>query len=166
MVQRAKRFKIEKLRDLLPLLHELYFRKIYTGDFLKKTIILFFALVVVSLILSNLLVAAGVTDLENVAESVLRIRAQAPLLLLYLLTVRPIAEEVFFRSFLVPRIGIWGSTILFAAVHVFYFSVAELIGAFILGLILAKAFQHNKNIFPNIFAHIFYNFLAIALLVV
>jgi len=85
----------------------------------------------------------------------------APLLIWYFLTIRVFAEEVFFRGFLVKKIGVIPSSIIFGAAHFAYGSMVEVFGAFILGLILAKAFEENKSLFPNIFAHFFYNFIFI-----
>jgi membrane protease YdiL (CAAX protease family) len=48
--------------------------------------------------------------------------------------------------------------------HIGYGSAAEIIGAFALGLVLAKAFQLNKNLYPNIFAHAAYNAVALAVI--
>jgi len=71
------------------------------------------------------------------------------------------AEELFFRGFLVKQIGVIGSSIAFAAVHVFYFSIGEVIGAFLLGLLLAYYFKKNNTLYPNIAAHIGYNLITL-----
>ncbi|MEK6942292.1 MAG: CPBP family intramembrane glutamic endopeptidase [archaeon] len=130
----------------------------------KNTLILFFTLIAFSLITSIITSAAGQNDLEKVSNSVDKIRNTAPLALAYFLVVRVAAEEVFFRGFLVKKLGIAGSSVVFGLAHFFYGSVAEVIGAMILGAILAVAFNENKSIYPNIAAHFFYNLVFLAVL--
>ncbi|MEK7540280.1 MAG: CPBP family intramembrane glutamic endopeptidase [Patescibacteria group bacterium] len=78
-------------------------------------------------------------------------------LLGYLLVARVIAEEIFFRGFLAKKTGAVVSSIVFGALHASYGSGVEIIGAIVLGYALAKAFEKNKNLFPNIAAHFLYN---------
>ena len=70
-------------------------------------------------------------------------------------------EEFFFRAFLVPRAGMIPATLIFTFFHYGYGSIAELIGVFFLGLILAYWFKKRKSIIQNYFGHLFYNLLAI-----
>jgi len=70
-------------------------------------------------------------------------------------------EEFFFRGFLVPKIGIILSTLIFAFFHYGYGSIAEIIGVFVLGLILAYWFKKRNSLIQNYFGHLFYNLLAI-----
>jgi len=121
---------------------------------------LFLMLIAVSFILSITLTALGIDDLEAVANSLQESRIHPAFLLL--VTLRVISEETFFRGFLVKEIGVLGSTAIFAIFHFGYGSLAEIIGAFVLGLILAKGFQLNKNLYPNIIAHLAYNLIAIS----
>lgn len=127
---------------------------------LRNTVLLFFALLGLSMLLSILLSLAGMNDLGKVAEAIVRLR-QAPLLVGYFLTVRVFSEEIFFRGFLVSRLGIFPSAVVFSLAHALYGSIAEIIGAFVLGALLGWAFKANKNIFPNILAHMAYNFVSI-----
>lgn len=121
-------------------------------------------MIVFSLAISAIAFAAGQNDLEKVANSVDKIRQTAPLELAYFLVVRVAAEEIFFRGFLVKKIGIAGSSVIFGLAHFVYGSAAEVIGAIILGAILAVAFNENKNIYPNIAAHFLYNLVFLAVL--
>ncbi len=141
---------------------ELGFSLISGKALAKKTILLFAGLVCTAIALDFLLTAAAVNDTYRVAEAVAGMRL-LPAFLAYLLVVRGIAEEVFFRGLLAKRLGVLLSSVFFAAMHVLYGSFAEVLGAFVLGLILAKAFQLNKNLYPNIFAHVAYNAVAIGL---
>ncbi len=139
---------------------ELGFKAVSLKQMVKKTALLLVALVAVAYLLDFLLSALALNDSIRVVEAVARLRLM-PWLLAWLLVVRAVAEEIFFRGFLVKRVGVFFSTVLFALVHLGYGSYAEVVGAFVLGLILAKAFQLNKNLYPNIAAHIAYNALAI-----
>ena len=164
MVSKKLKLKPLKLADLKPVLRELGFSRISKKDFVKHTALVFFALVFLSVVLSFTLNLFQANDLEAVAREVSKIGAISPLLLAYLLIVRVSAEEVLFRGYLVKRVGIGWSSALFAAVHVFYGSFAEVLGAFVLGLVLAFKFRQIKNIYPLIAAHMLYNLFALWIL--
>ncbi len=131
--------------------------------FFKKTTFLFITLVLVSLAMSALFIAANFNDTQQVYETLNSLKLQSIPLLFYLLIVRVTAEEIFFRGFLAKKAGIWPSSILFGLAHASYGSVAEIISTFVLGLVLAKTFLKNNNLMPNIFAHIFYNFFVLGI---
>ncbi|MDD3084112.1 MAG: CPBP family glutamic-type intramembrane protease, partial [Candidatus ainarchaeum sp.] len=76
------------------------------------------------------------------------------------------AEEFFFRAFLVKKIGILFSTIIFTFFHLGYESLTQTIGVFFLGLILAYWFKKNNSIIQNYFGHLIYNLIAIILYVI
>lgn len=160
----SKKMKLspKKISDLKPALKELGFTKISSNSFAIQTILIFFGLVIAALVVSNLLSLLQANDLANVTESIQRVAKISPFLLAYIMIVRPITEEIFFRGFLVKKAGILGSTILFALAHALYFSFAEVIGAFILGLILAWSFKKGKTLWPVIVAHISYNIFALS----
>ena len=131
----------------------------------RKTAHLLAALIVVSFALSALLSVLQANDLEKVRATIELLRQKSMLIFVYLLIVRVVSEEIFFRGFLVNKIGKLGSTILFGLAHAFYGSIAEITGALILGYLLAHAYEKNQNLLPNIFAHIVYNWVVIALMV-
>ena len=137
----------------------------FKTDFIKF-IQLLGAILVISIAISLIVTFFGFNDLGKVGDVVLKLRETSPLLLIYLLVARVIAEEVFFRGFLLKRIGLIPSTLLFGIAHISYGSVAEIIGALILGAVLAKAFEKNGNLIPNIFAHMFYNLIFVAFMLV
>lgn len=157
IIRNKKKFEWKKI------LAELGIKNPKAGFFFKKTTKLFLQLVAVAIILSIALVAIGFNDTQSVFETISAIKTQSVFLLFYLLIVRVTAEEVFFRGFLTTRIGMLASSALFGLAHFFYGSIAEMIGAFFLGLVLSRAFLKNKNLMPNIFAHILYNFLVLIL---
>lgn len=123
---------------------------------------LFLALLIGFVLLSTLFTSFGLNDLEKVGE-VVKINSQNLLLFLTLMIILVFVEEYFFRGFLVNRIGLIPSSILFGLAHIGYGSIAELIGAIFLGLILAYWFKQNKSIIQNYLGHLLYNLLAIGL---
>jgi len=80
----------------------------------------------------------------------------------------PIAEETFFRGFVLQGLTHWagplgasiGSSLLFALSHA---SIGILIPAFLSGMILAWAFTKTRSLTPGIFAHSMQNSLAFVL---
>ena len=153
-------FLVSRKRNLKKALQELGFVKINGLSLLKKSFLLFVALIVASFTLSIALGFFGLDDLNLVSETIERVSPIIPLFLMIVI-LRVISEEIFFRGFLVEKIGIVASSGIFALFHIGYGSIAEIIGAFVLGLILAKAFQLNKNLYPNILAHAAYNAIAL-----
>ena len=126
------------------------------------TLKIFAALVIFSVLFSIALSFSGINDIGKVEDAVGAIFSYSPLWLMYFMVVRVFAEEFFFRAFLVPRIGVMGSSIAFAIAHLGYGSVAEVLGALVLGAILAIAYKENRQIVPNYMAHLLYNVVALA----
>jgi hypothetical protein len=125
-----------------------------TGEIIKNAVILFLTLLIASVFLTTLFHYLGIDDSALVMK---RITGLTPVILIYLILVRSSVEEIFFRGFLVNEIGVLFSSVLFSLAHIGYGSVSEVIGSFVLGLILAWNFKKNKNLIPNIIAHVFYN---------
>jgi len=78
--------------------------------------------------------------------------------------VAPVDEEIMFRGFFVPRLGIILSAILFAIPHLTYASTFEIeaIAAFVFGIIAGYVFKKTKSLYATILAHALVNALAIA----
>lgn len=129
-------------------------KKISIKELLKKTMIIFLLLFVLSYTISFFSVLFKVSDLNLVGEELLR---YSPLVILYLFLIRVFLEEWFFRGFLTPRLGVVLSSALFALGHLAYGSVIEVLGAFVLGVFLASTYKKYNNLWPNVFAHILYN---------
>jgi len=149
-------YAISKERSLPKSLKQLGFRQIKAIALAKKTAILALALLGASIGLNIALSFFNLNDLQLVAESVAESQAIAPMFFWFIM-LRVISEEIFFRGLLTTKLGALGSSIIFAGFHIGYLSIAEIIGAFALGYILAKAFELNKNLYPNILAHALYN---------
>jgi len=75
----------------------------------------------------------------------------------------PFAEEIFFRGFLLDRIGILLSSLLFALAHYSYNSPAEFAVAFTAGLIFAIIRKRRNSLVPTIAAHALFNFITVAI---
>ena len=121
------------------------------------------ALIIFSFLLSFIFTLLQVNDLGKVEGAIAGVLSTSPLWMAYFLIVRVFTEEFFFRSFLVPRIGVVGSSVAFAISHVGYGSIAEILGAFVLGGILAIAYRDSGKITPNYIAHMLYNVFAIGI---
>ncbi|HEX5716734.1 MAG TPA: CPBP family intramembrane glutamic endopeptidase [Thermoanaerobaculia bacterium] len=68
-----------------------------------------------------------------------------------------VVEEVFFRGFLQPRIGIFLSTLLFILAHFSYGQPFMLVGIGTLSLIYAFLVRWRQNIWPAIAAHFLFD---------
>lgn len=70
-----------------------------------------------------------------------------------------VSEEVFFRGFLQPRIGLWGQAILFGLAHLSYVNVLEVVVTFILALLFGLLYRRTGNLWAPIAAHFLFNLL-------
>lgn len=104
--------------------------------------------------------ATGISLPTNVAQAL----GGLPLYFyVFTFTIAPIDEEILFRGFLVPRVGVFASSVLFAAVHyISYFSVAEVLAAFLFGLASGYALKRTKSLYPSVIGHALVNLLGIA----
>lgn len=75
-----------------------------------------------------------------------------------------VVEEVFFRGFLQPRVGIALSTALFAIAHFSYGQPFMLVGITLLSLVYAAMVRWRQNVWPAIAAHVLFD--AVQLLVI
>ncbi len=100
----------------------------------------------------------------QINTNVSAVLAGAPLwFYIYSAIIEPINEEIFFRGFLVPRIGILASSLIFGFAHYTYYSTfgIEVIAAFAFGTMAGYVFKKTKSIYPGIIAHILVNSLAV-----
>ncbi|KHO55210.1 MAG: CPBP family intramembrane metalloprotease [Candidatus Diapherotrites archaeon] len=126
----------------------------------KYSLIILGAMGITALALGIAFSIAGFNDSEKVSEA-LQEAIQEPLFLAFTLTVGVALEEFFFRGFLVKRWGILASSAVFGIMHIFYGSVAEIAGAFFLGLVLAFFWKKYQNLYANIYAHLLWNAVAL-----
>ncbi len=164
-IWREKKFNLQiTKKKILAVAEELGFKREHWKETLKKTLILFVFLLYTAFIVGSILFIAGANDTFLVRETVQELLL-SPLTIVYILVVRVSAEEIFFRGFLTQKIGVLWSSALFAIAHYSYGSIAEIIGAFLLGILLAAYFQRSKSLLPNILAHTLYNLAVFSLLV-
>ncbi|MGC8730310.1 MAG: CPBP family intramembrane glutamic endopeptidase [Candidatus Micrarchaeia archaeon] len=82
--------------------------------------------------------------------------------LIFSFIIAPFTEEILFRGFLVPRLGIILSAIIFAVPHfISYLSISEFVAAFLFGLAAGYAYKKTGSLYVSILAHMLVNFLAI-----
>ncbi len=126
---------------------------------IKLFLLLFSAFIILSIILQ----AAGINDLHKVDDIVGQNIAQDTPYFMFSIIIVVLIEEFFFRAFLQKAAGIIPSTILFALAHYTYGSIAEIIGVFALGLILAYWYKKHNSLMQNYMGHFLYNAAAIIL---
>jgi membrane protease YdiL (CAAX protease family) len=85
--------------------------------------------------------------------------------------VAPLAEETFFRGFLLQGIGkrlkfAWAAIISAAIFSLAHFSPSGLVPIFILGLMLAWLYNKTKSIWPCIVVHCAYNSIALIFMII
>lgn len=131
-------------------------KPVFPGD-LFVAFKIFFVLFFVSFVLSALFYFFNLNDLDKVVDVIKVFSSENVLILVYLLVVRVFAEEFFFRAFLVPLVGVLGSSFIFSLLHFGYGSIAEILGSFFLGFVLGHYYSNVKRILPIYLAHMFYN---------
>lgn len=125
---------------------------------IKIGIYLFFAILLLEISLSIFQYITGIKLPTNVQK----IYSGMPIWFFMLtFTLIPFDEETMFRGFLVPRIGIIVSALIFAVLHASYLSISELIAAFIYGLLAGYTFKKTGSLYTTIIAHALINALAI-----
>lgn len=68
-----------------------------------------------------------------------------------------VVEELFFRGFLQPRVGVGLSTLLFVLAHLSYDQPFMLVGITLLSLFFAALVQWRQNVWPAIAAHFLFD---------
>jgi membrane protease YdiL (CAAX protease family) len=117
------------------------------------------------LVIAEAIVVVMLLHLEE-PEKVSMIVSGLPLyILIFSFTIGPIAEEIFFRGFLLSRVGIILSSLLFALAHYSYGSYTEFLAAFTAGFVFAVLYKKSKSIIPSIFAHAAFNFINVIMVV-
>lgn len=78
-------------------------------------------------------------------------------------TLIPIDEEILFRGFMVPRIGIVLAALIFAILHLSYLSISEFVAAFVYALLAGYVFKRTNSLYTTIIAHALVNALAVSM---
>ncbi len=156
-------FVVRKERSLKLAAQKLGFKPTGAKKLFWQTAKLFTGLILAAVLVGLVLSAFALNDGELVSEALVQESGELFPVFFWLMALTVVSEEVFFRGLLVPRLGVVPSTAVFAFLHAGYGSVLAVVGAFVLGLILAKGFELNNNIYPNILAHGLYNGFVLAL---
>ena len=130
---------------------------------LVGSLALFSALIIGFLIITVVVNIAQFNDLELVEKVINESVSASPVFFIASMFVVVLAEEFFFRAFLVKRLGVLLSTVAFTLLHIGYGSYAELFGVFFLGLILAYWYKKKNSLLQNYAGHMLYNFFAVAM---
>jgi len=136
----------------------LEFRKPLTQ--LGSGVFLFGFCLVLLVLEGAVLSALGFLDTNKIAEF---ISSQPAWALALAIIAAPIAEETFFRGYLQKKVGVALASVLFAALHFGYGSVAEVVAAFSVSMVLGWWVRKNKLLPPAIIAHAAYNALSVAI---
>lgn len=123
--------------------------------------------VLVAAILVGMIVVAlgGEQALPKQPPALIPFLAGLPIVLRLMISLSAgVVEELFFRGFLQPRIGIALSTLLFVLAHFSYGQPLMLVGIMTLSLIYALLVRWRQTIWPAIAAHALFD--AVQLLVI
>ncbi|MDE1863938.1 MAG: CPBP family intramembrane metalloprotease [Candidatus Micrarchaeota archaeon] len=123
--------------------------------------ILLFAIFLLLDLMAGLL--GSITGVQ-INTNVDKIFGSAPLwVYIFISFIGPINEEILFRAFLVPRIGIIISALVFGILHAGYGSTfgVDMIAAFGFALVAGYVFKKTKSLYPSILAHMLVNLIAV-----
>lgn len=109
-------------------------------------------------VVSALVALAGVEVPEN--EQALAIARSVTVAgALGIAVVSAVSEEVFFRGFLQPRVGLVAQAVLFSLAHLSYANVLEMVVTLLLGLLFGLLRQRTGRIWAPIGGHFLFNLL-------
>lgn len=122
---------------------------------------LLFALIILTeMLIGAFSAATGIPLPTNVQQT---LAGMPVFFLLFTFLIAPIDEEILFRGFLVPRLGLVPSALLFAVPHLLaYASWSEFFAAFVFGLLAGYFFKRYRSLYTTIFAHALVNFVTVA----
>jgi membrane protease YdiL (CAAX protease family) len=128
---------------------------------------------IIIIIIGGLIQLLGfdLTDTSNIPQ--LELYFSIPSILL-LIIIQPIAEEIFFRGFLLDKINsllgknsaIILSSILFGLAHLSYGNIYPAFLTFIIGLLLAILVLRTNNLYSSIVAHIIFNIASFSIYII
>ncbi len=120
-----------------------------------------------ALLVARLLVAGGGEDLvPKQPPAAIEWIAGLPLLVRVSVALSAgVVEELFFRGFLQPRIGLWFSTALFAAAHLSYGQPFLLLGISILSILYGLLVRWRQSLWAAIAAHALFDLVQLVIVV-
>ncbi|MGC8648062.1 MAG: CPBP family intramembrane glutamic endopeptidase [Candidatus Micrarchaeia archaeon] len=136
-------------------------RRALTTRALGAGLLLFFAILLLEFALSAFQTITHIPLPTNVQQL---LQGMPFYLIAFSVLVAPIDEEILFRGFLVPRIGIIWSALIFSLFHISYLSISEFAAAFIFGLLAGYVFKKTDSLYATILGHALVNLLTILVL--
>lgn len=150
-------------------LKEIYSQIRLTVEGLDRAILWGFVSVIFTFILffiiGFILVSLGIdtNELSNIPD--IEQYISTPIALFILASVQPIAEEVFFRGFLLDKIegfagtnvAIFSTAVLFGIAHMVYGEIYPAVFPIIIGIILGYIVVKTRNLYSSIIAHVLFN---------
>jgi len=111
---------------------------------------------------------ANLSDLSNIPDLEALF---SPAILFFIVAIMPVAEEIFFRGFLMEKFESYAgknfaivmSAVLFGIAHMSYGKIYPVIMPIIMGLLLGYIVIKTKNLFASIIAHVTFNIVVIIL---
>jgi len=111
-------------------------------------------------------VASGFENLPNEAPKMVLWMGSLPLLVRLALSLSAgVVEEVFFRGFLMPRVGLFASNVLFVLAHLNYEQPFLLLGVALLSVAFSYLTIWRRNVWPAIAAHFLFDAVQLLFLV-
>ena len=95
--------------------------------------------------------AAG--PVRGVSPTIVWLVAQPLAIRILIVVSAMVVEELFFRSFLQPRVGALAATLMFTAAHGAYGQPLVLVGILVISTVLSATFALYGNVLPCIIAH-------------
>ncbi|HLD76023.1 MAG TPA: CPBP family intramembrane glutamic endopeptidase, partial [Candidatus Norongarragalinales archaeon] len=129
-----------------------FFQKTSLLETLRVAVFCFAALFV-----SLLILGFAFAPFLDTGPALERIRNLSLSLLILAVTLGPLGEEVFFRGFLQPQLGVVLTSFLFGLLHSVFSSPLEGVAAFVASLILGYFYRKYANLYASILAHAVYN---------
>ncbi len=124
---------------------------------------------VLAVVLVTALVVGAVFGFENLPREAPRMvlwMGSLPMLLRLLVSLSAgVVEEIFFRGFLMPRVGLVTSNVLFVLAHLSYDQPFLLLGVALLSVAFSYLTRWRGNIWPAIAAHFLFDAIQLLILV-
>ena len=96
---------------------------------------------------------AGPAPSHEVSPTIVWLVAQPLAIRILIVLSAMVVEELFFRSFLQPRVGALAATLMFTAAHGAYGQPLVLVGILVISTVLSATFALYGNVLPCIIAH-------------
>ena len=141
------------------ILKQLGYGKVELKKAIPQSIFYLGALLIASMIVGIIFSQLGYVDELGKVPQILRGTDLTQLLIIVF--IGSFVEEIFFRGYLQRKTNLLTASFIFAYFHIIYNSLPEVVGAFVLGLILGKAYEKTDNLFVSTLAHFSYNLIVL-----